>query len=93
MSGDRGGGSEGGSVNAATVPGGLFTAIISSYAPGLVGGCNSTCRAENYEKQVRKQVVAGTTVGVCMVVVLVVFGVRVVWAWRRKVRRRWEGEG
>ncbi|PVH83356.1 hypothetical protein DL98DRAFT_569805 [Cadophora sp. DSE1049] len=56
-----------GEVNPATIPGGVFTVIVSSSLPrfGEGGGkhCNSTCRAEKYEAQERKQILAGGLVG------------------------------
>lgn len=87
----------GGGLNPATLPGGVFTVVVSSYLPGFGGGgdrfCNATCRVERYEAQVGKQVLAGGLVGGFMVLGLVGFGVWVCWAWRRKVGRRRGEEG
>ncbi|KAG4433011.1 hypothetical protein IFR05_011494, partial [Cadophora sp. M221] len=66
----------GGGLNPATVPGGVFTVVVSSYLPGFGGDklCNATCRAVRYEAQVKKQVLAGGLVGGFMVLGLLAFG-------------------
>lgn len=86
-----------GEVNPATIPGGVFTVIVSSTLPRFSGEggeneCNSTCRVEKYEAQVRRQILAGGLVGGFMVLFGAGFGIWLVWAWRSKVRRRREEE-
>ena len=84
-----------GEVNPATVPGGVFTVIISSSLPRFEGGgkhCNSTCREEKYDSQVRRQALAGGLIGGFMVLFGVGCGVWVVCLWKRKKRRRKHGE-
>lgn len=84
-----------GEVNPATIPGGVFTIIVSSSLPRLGDGgkyCNSTCREEKYDAQVRRQALAGWLLGGFMVLFVVGCGVWVVCLWKRKKRRRKHGK-
>lgn len=84
-----------GEVNPATVPGGVFTVVVSSSLPRFGSGgkhCNSTCREEKYDVQVRKQALVGGLVGGFMLLFGAGCGIWVVWLWRRKRKRGKEGE-